>query len=220
MNNYLATVISQYDNSPVLLSLIAATNDAIDPRTDIDAFFNHIWNVDTATGYGLDVWGRIVGVSRELQIATPITDSNFFGFNTGVPENWQPFDQAPFYSGTGGTSTTYTLSDDAYRVLILFKAFSNIAATTIPVLNKLVTSLFVGLGHVNPRCFVVDNGSMTMSYSFDFALLPYELSIVTSHGLLPHPTGVDVSVIILEPATSFGFNEMTGMQTFDNGTFL
>lgn len=41
-------------------------NEYIKPDTDIDNFFSFIWNVDTAQGFGLDIWGRIVGVSREI----------------------------------------------------------------------------------------------------------------------------------------------------------
>lgn len=217
MQNWLDTVISQYGNSPVLRALIESTNDAIDPSLNIDAFFNLVWNVDTAQGYGLDVWGRIVGVSRELAIPA---NSDFFGFDTGVADEWQPFNQAPFFSGGGSGGGTFELADDAYRVLILFKALSNIATTTIPMLNKLITSLFTGLGHSSPRCWVVDNGSMTMTYVFNFVLTAIELAIVTSPGLLPHPTGVAVNVSYLDPTGTFGFFEMGGMQTFNNGTFL
>ena len=58
------TILSQYDDSPTLLSMIESFNDAIDPTANITAFYENIWNVNTANGYGLDVWGQIVGVSR------------------------------------------------------------------------------------------------------------------------------------------------------------
>jgi len=79
MNNYEQTVISQYGNSDAILALIGSFNDAVDPSSDIDNFYVHIWDVATATGFGLDIWGRIVGVSRTIPTtpATVLTDGQF-----------------------------------------------------------------------------------------------------------------------------------------------
>jgi hypothetical protein len=73
------TVISQYANSPTLLALIEDFNSAVDPSGDIDNFYSWIWNIDTAQGFGLDIWGRIVGVGRAIQTSPPtiLTDSQF-----------------------------------------------------------------------------------------------------------------------------------------------
>lgn len=68
MINIEQTVISQYGNSSTIGRLIQNMNDYIDPRTDIDNFYSFIWNVDTAQGFGLDIWGRIVGVERDIFI--------------------------------------------------------------------------------------------------------------------------------------------------------
>jgi hypothetical protein len=51
------------------VALIKSFDAAIDPSANISAFLQYIWNVRTAVGYGLDVWGKIVGVSRV--ISTP-----------------------------------------------------------------------------------------------------------------------------------------------------
>lgn len=208
MNNIGQTVLSQYANSPVLLSLIESFNDAIDPARDIDAFYDSLWNIDTALGAGLDIWGRIVGVSRNL----PITyTGQTFGFKTGSsPEPYLPFNFGIFRSDRAATST-YALPDSAYRTLILMKAFANVARCDIPTLNKLARMLFPGLGtdlyivdgYIDPdyyavtdrsRAYVLDHGDMTMSYVFDFSLNDVEASIVNNSGVLPHPTGVAVSV--------------------------
>jgi len=63
------TIISQYGASPILNQLIQNMNAYIDPSANINSFYNMAWNVDTAEGWGLDVWGRIVGVSRVVQIS-------------------------------------------------------------------------------------------------------------------------------------------------------
>jgi hypothetical protein len=39
-------------------------NSRIDPRNDIEAIILDIWNIRTATTWGLDNWGRILDISR------------------------------------------------------------------------------------------------------------------------------------------------------------
>lgn len=67
------TILSQYGNSPTLLAMIDALNAAIDPSADIDSFYAWIWSVDSAQGFGLDIWGRIVGVARVIDTTPPTT---------------------------------------------------------------------------------------------------------------------------------------------------
>jgi hypothetical protein len=80
------TVISQYANSPTLRQLIYKMDEYINPDADFDAFYDYVWNVETAQGFGLDIWGRIVGVGRMLTIPG---NETFLGYNEAL--NWQPF---------------------------------------------------------------------------------------------------------------------------------
>lgn len=74
MRNVEQTIISQYANSPTLLKLIHNMNEYIRPDADIDNFYNVIWNVKTAQGFGLNIWGRIVGLQNGRTILTnPVT---------------------------------------------------------------------------------------------------------------------------------------------------
>jgi beta-lactam-binding protein with PASTA domain len=183
------TVISQYANSPTLLRLVHNMQDYIDPRANLTTFYDYVWNVDTAVGFGLDIWGRIVGVSRLLKI--PNT-ANLFGFeNSDIPPDWQPFNQGTFYTGAEA-SQAYLLPDDVYRTLILTKALANIVATSAASLNQLLRNLFPNRG----RCYVIDNGGMSMSFKFEFALSDAEYAILTQSGALPHPAGVAYDVIV------------------------
>ena len=79
MRNYTETIISQYGNSPAILSLLDSFNSAVEPYADIDNFYVWVWDVSTAQGFGLDIWGRIVGVSRTIPTnpATVLTDAQF-----------------------------------------------------------------------------------------------------------------------------------------------
>lgn len=210
------TIISQFANSPILTALIEDIFAYLDPTRDIDAFFDLVLNLNTAQGYGLDVWGRIVGVNRVLQV----TIENWFGFaeaNTGV----FTFGQGAFYSGQPLTSN-YALSDEAYRTLILAKAAANITSGSIPAINRILMDLFPHRGNayvtegqqigewfgfaesINAHGFnqaPFYGGSpaiatMTMTYTFEFDLSPVELAIVQNSGVLPKPTGVSATVVI------------------------
>lgn len=216
MQNVEQTILSQYANSPTLCALIQNMNQYIDPQADLDAFYDMVWNVETAKWFGLDIWGRIVNVSRMLRIPGAVT---YFGFNEAYTKATaatgpQPWGQAPFYAGDLVTQT-YQLADNAYRTLIYTKALSNISDCTAPSINQLLQNLFAGRG----RCYVTDTGKMEMRLTFEFALLPFEIAILTQSGAIPRPAGVYVRVMQVDLATTFGFAEGSG-QPFNQGVFF
>ncbi|WP_114142756.1 DUF2612 domain-containing protein, partial [Shigella boydii] len=95
MQNVAATVLAQYAASPRLNALINSFNAALSPDSFISDFYGLIWNIDTAEKYGLDVWGKIVGVSRRLTVKD---DFNYLGFSesrmdTPVMDDPCPFNQ-------------------------------------------------------------------------------------------------------------------------------
>ena len=176
------TLISQYATSPSLVRLIEGMNDWIDPSSDIDQFHDLVWNVYTAVGYGLDVWGRIVGVGRVLKITTT---GKYFGFDEATNISADPFNTSPFYSGQK-INNNFILADDGFRVLVLAKAFANICDGSIPAINHILLTLFPRRGN----CFIRDGQNMTMTYTFPFKLSPVEAAIVAQSGILPRSTGV------------------------------
>ena len=188
--NWLTTVISQYANSPALLSLLASFSECVDQTANFDAFFDNIWNIDTAQGIGLDIWGRIVGVNRNLQVS----NSTWFGFNQNSigADTWGPGGESPWYTGEPVTSN-YALTDSAYRQLILAKAAYNICDGSIPAINNLMMNLFGSSG----VCYCTDLGGMAMTYTFLFAPNPVQSAIIYQSSVLPKPVGVSTSVIIL-----------------------
>lgn len=214
MFNVEQTILSQYANSPTLVQLIKNMDDYIDPGADIDAFYNLIWNVDTAVGKGLDIWGKIVGLENGRKLTIPTTEINF-GFSEAGTASAQPFDQGVFYSGTPGTQT-YVLQDAPFKTLILAKAMANITDCSIPSINQLLQNLFAGRG----RCYVNDLGNMQMRYTFEFPLEPWEVAIVQQSGVLPRPTGVLASMVQVPIPNVFGFAEAgASAAPFDQGTF-
>lgn len=203
--------ISQYANSPTISQLIDNFSQYIDPRAAFDQFYNIVWNVDTAQGFGLDIWGRIVNVSRQLTVTT---SPSYFGFLDGV-NDMLPFGQAPFYNGPAATAT-YELTDDAYRQVILVKALANISVVTAPALNALLQKLFAGRG----RCYVNDNHDMSLRFVFEFNLEPYEVAIITSGNVFPRPAGVLMTYIQVPVPNVFGFVEAGASSApFNQGVF-
>ena len=191
------TIISQYSNSPTLVNLVHLIDEYIDPTANLDSFFNLVYNVlaegATLSTYGLDVWGRIVGVSRNLTIPEGIDNPGGYVFEPG----------------------TYVLPNEDFRTLILVKALANITDSSAASTNRLLSNLFAGRG----RCYVLDLGNMAMKYVFEFYLAPYEFAIVTTSGAIPHPTGVQSFIYQIDVANTFGFNEAIQFQPFDQGTF-
>lgn len=179
------TVGTQYAPGPIITGIIEAFNQWIDPSVDIDNFYKYIWNVYTAVGFGLDIWGRIVGVPRTITLTPP---PDYFGFKEALPGSY-PFNQEPFYNGPPAGSL-FTLTDDAYRVLILTKALANICSFTAPAINALLAFMFKGRG----SCYVLDLGGMAIEYVFNFTLQPWEQSVLLQASLMPRPAGVAVTI--------------------------
>lgn len=176
----LVTVLSQYANSPVLTMLVAEFAEWLDPASRFDAFFSLIWDIDTAQGYGLDVWGRILGVNRVLQVPEGV----YLGFQQDAEA--QPFGFGILYGG-GRSTSNVALTDTAYRTLLLAKAALNITSASIPATNQILLDLF-GDGYVR------DNNDMTITYVFSQTLTPVQTAIVFQSGVLPKPCGVSFDV--------------------------
>lgn len=216
MENVEQTIISQYANSPTIVQLIQNMNEYLDPRTNFQQFYDYIWNVDTAQGFGLDILGRIVGVNRLLKIPGV---SKIFGFKTpGNPPAWQPFGFGSFSRGASSTRS-FALPDNAYRVLVLAKALANIIATNSRSLNQLIRNMFPNRG----RAYVIDLGDMRMQYTFEFSVTVWEFAMLTTSGVLPSPAGVEVSVVVIPKSMFFGFASENGSPNnllgFDQGVF-
>jgi len=209
-------IVSQYSNSPVLTAILTSFYAAVDQLPNLDAFYDNIMNVDTASGYGLDVWGRIVGVNRILTVQ----NEPIFGFEQALTTA-VGFNQGRFYRP--GVTSNYILSDQQFRRLILAKALANISGATISNINKMLLMLFPNRGN----CWVQDNipysqtyfgfqeagisgegfgqapfynrsttSGMRMTYIFTFPLSAVDLGIMSS-GVLPKPVGVTTSIQII-----------------------
>lgn len=206
------TILKQYSASERILNIISTFDQAVTLDDFTDAFIKDVWDLTSNGSFGLDIWGKVVNISRYI---TAEIDSDSFGFFEA--EDASPglypdvFNSSPFYGGVQET-TNVRLGDDAYRTLILAKAFSNISIATIPEINRFLQMLFAGRG----RAFVNNYFGMAIGITTFFELQPYERSILQNYDVMPIPSGVQLRLTqIVNP--DFGFSEDS--YPFNDGIF-
>lgn len=198
------TIQSQYAASPNLVSTVEIFTSVL-PNKDIELFYNSVFNIDTAEGVGLDIWGRIIGVGRTLEVKKV---DDYFGFS-GSGESG--FNNREFYYK--GVTNVYNMTDSAYRqYLLLTKAFANISDATAPNLNYILSQLFKG-----KTAYVLPTGIMRIRFVFEFNLSALERSIFNL-GLLTHGAGVGYEYYEIDKKNTFGFDG-SGLTGFNQGTF-
>lgn len=213
--SYQETILRQYSGLEKIYNLIDTFDQAVSMDDFTDTFIDHVWDVLSNGTYGLDVWGKIVNIGRYI---TTSTSGKFFGFQgTTTDENAtfpHPFNQHPFYAGKQET-TNVRLGNDAYRTLILAKAFSNISIATIPDINKFLTMMFKGRG----IAYIVNNKDMSITVITNFSLYPYELAILQNYDVIPIPSGVLLSSETIS-GDYFGFgDDKADFSPFDQDVF-
>lgn len=182
------TVISQYANSDIITGIIGSFFEAIDQTEDISNFYDQMFNIATAVGFGLDVIGIILDVSRTLEISGT---QLYLGFEQAGQPSASPFNVQPFFTGEK-LNSNFQLTDDAYRLLLFAKALYNISPGNTPSINKILQTLFPGRGNA----FVTDGLNMTMTYTLQFVPTAVELAILEQSNVLPKPVGVSATVVI------------------------
>lgn len=205
MLNIKDTIMSQYANSPSILAIIEGMNDAIDPQYFIEDFYKYVFDLSTASGFGLDIWANKVGVSRYAKIANP--DDRVWGFQP----SYEPFNTFPF--SDGGAFSTFKLSDVDLRRLIIIKAASNILYATAFPINDFLKMVFNG-----KRAYYNITGHMEAEYVFEFTLDTFERLVVYTLSMLPKPSGVGISYREVDVDRTLGFNG-SELSNFNNGVF-
>jgi hypothetical protein len=181
------TLLNEYAETDELVRMIGEFNAAVDPTENLDNFYDTMWNLLTAVGYGLSIWGNIVGAPRTLPV-TGTTGQPTFGFNESG-NDWVGFGGGPFTQGAA-LGNNVTLTDAQYRPLVLAKCATNIWNGSIPKLNAILLALFQGRGSV----YVRDGLNMSLTYVFNFALTNLDQAIINSSGVLPQPAGVVINI--------------------------
>lgn len=183
MENWQSTLIRQYFNSPRINRILDNFNANVDCSEFFDQFIDNIWDVRTATGYGLDVWGRIVGVGRNLSIP-----------GCGICAGLQ-------------AAETLSLNDNDFRQLILGAAGSNLWDGTTAGAEKVIDNLLPEGGW----SVIDDHHDKTMTVMLGGDSVPaYAQSAIMSDIVCVRPAGVGLNgLIIVVGSKLFAFNVET-----------
>lgn len=204
------TILSQYGASERIKKILRGFDELIKPDADIKLFYDNVLNILTARGVGLDVWGIIIGIGRNIQVSSTSSNTDFFDFNGS---GYNVFNASPFYNTKSGNGPI-TLADNAYRELLLIKAAANISKTDAASLTSLMERLYSDRGDF----YIVEAGLMKLNYIFGFYLEPFELALALHRDLPPKPAGVSYTVYQIDIANTFGFAG-SNMQPFNQGVF-
>ena len=201
------TIQSQYGASPHIQGVIHHYYNDVNPQKDIDLIYDKMINIYTAEGYGLDVWGRIVGISREYVAIDEQYD--YLGFDNR-PYNMgriETFNNAPFYKVVNGK---VQLRDDAYRTYILIKAMLNISNVSLNSLNYIFKQLFSDV-----NLYVLHVETMTLRLVVMGQFTQAQKGAIQNIDWLPAGVGLQFYHLI---TPTFGFHG-SGFESFNNGTF-
>lgn len=201
------TVQSQYAASPRILALAAQYWQLLDPTPSADLMISKMIDPSTAEGYGLDVWGRIVGIKRAL---VPV-GGDYLAFappsNVANPDG-NSWNNAPF----NPVNSAGYASDAIYRVYVYVKAMLNIGNGSLADLNRYFSLLFPGSG-----IKIIHSGTMIIRV-LDFNARLTAADILALRTLDWVPLGVGWQLWQGTP-DCFGFAG-SELQPFDQAPFL
>lgn len=205
---------SQYSASKKIIALAAGFQARLDPHIDIDLFYEKIFDIYTAEGFGLDNWGVILGIGRVIE-APP--NLQCFGFDESELD---PFDQNTFALDYSQLPPEYvSLSDFNYRAILLYKALANISNATAETQNRLLSVLVAtGAGGFTGPAYALEVGPMIIRWVFEHYLNSFQVEIFKVAGTLARGAGVGWELYAVNASEIFGFDG-SGMNPFSQAPF-
>ena len=179
-------MISQYANSPKFVALVDGLRAMFNNAKLIGDWYNIVYNLKTAKGFGLDIWGKILNQGCSFKYTNQ---------TTGVVTEYYLKGEIT----VDGTTFSAEEVEELYRKILFMKVISLITNATDKSLNELLQFYFDGR-----RVYVIQYDTMKLRYVFEIAVNKLEKSIFTS-GLLPKPTGVGATFVYLPKNQYFGF---------------
>ena len=182
----------QYENSPRLNKLINGIVDRL--AIDIDVFIKDYWNIATAKKDGLDNWGRILNVSRSVEVTTLSED--IFGFDTGekhkIPMYPETLNNGVFYYEA--SSHIIDLEDDPYRAYLIFTYLKSISNASIANINYILRRYFNKRIDKDNLAYCYESAPMEVTYVFTLQLEAWERTLFYLLNALPKPSGVMLKI--------------------------
>ncbi|WP_334320359.1 DUF2612 domain-containing protein [Gilliamella apicola] len=203
-------IIWQYRTKPKALGTIKAIYKETDLTFQNIIQISDILNIDTATGYALDLVGRHIGVSRVLPT---VIAKEYFGWLED--DSALSFGVGEFYRYGDALSASVVLNDNDYRFFIRARITKNYQTGTIENIVKSIQ--FVVGNHSN----VIDIQNMTMNIIVNSDKLnSLTLYAISKMDVLVRPIGVMYKYTVLINEKPFGFAHDNGSYGFNIGKFV
>lgn len=153
-----------------------------------------VLDIDTAEGAQLDIIGKILDCPRLIpgfEVEKPFFTFEHTGDDYGFSIVGQP-SQGYFKSLSFDYSSTYSLPDNDYRLLLKFKAIANRAIASWKELDDLFYNLF-GEG-----IKIINNKDLTITYQIKQSLITDGLLAAIKLNYLEPPIGVGYNIVYVE----------------------
>ncbi len=159
------TIQDQYKgtNIETLFNGLTALYDKLINEPIID-FYSNIYNLDTAKGIGLDIWGERLDFPRVIKYTDTETDEE----------------------------EIVVLSDDEYRLFLNTITLKFYTKLTTPGINSGLQELF-SLYNIKAYTVDYQNMTF-VNYIFVWEIADYIKQAFSSYNLLPHPMAIGVQV--------------------------
>lgn len=203
-------IIWQYRTKPKALGTIRAIYKETDLTFQNTIQIADILNIDTATGYALDLVGRHIGVSRVLPTAIA---KEYFGWLED--DSALSFGVGEFYRYGDALSASVILNDNDYRFFIRAKITKNYQNGTI---ENIVKSIQFVVGN-NSNVIDIQNMTMNIIVNSD-KLNSLTLYAISKMDILVRPVGVMYEYTVLVNDKPFGFAHDNGSYGFNIGKFV
>lgn len=166
-------------------------------------------DVNTATGYALDLTGRHTGIGRVMKAFVP---KDYFGW--AETDATQGFNTGTFYRYGDSLSASLVLSDEDYRFFIKARIYKNYQSPDIKNITFSVRSL------LGADSLVVDNCDMSMNIIIrSSALTQFRLHAILNLDILVRPVGVKYRYLVITDARPFGWLNDADSFGFNDGKF-
>jgi len=204
--NILEAILWQYNEAENLVNLIQKKNNWYDENIIqfLEQWYYDVFNVDTATDFGLSVWAKILNVNFSKQIPER-ADNKLFGFG----EFRQNFSNGNFKPPK---DETYQLSLDQKRLIIKLTYQKYHILPSVPEINKVIRAL------INKDSYIVDGLDMTQNLIIFKEQIPRSVDfILNNFDVLPRPAGVGIKTQVIT-GREFGFGEFRN--NFNSSAFF
>ncbi|MEX9216272.1 DUF2612 domain-containing protein [Providencia rettgeri] len=197
-SDLLRAILWQYEDAEKLKALGQQKSAFFDRATTHfwQDWIQDVFNIDTATDFGLSIWARILDVSLGIDVGA--SDASKIGFGFGQKK-------ANFNSNfRRNTDYTLTLTQSQKRLIVRMRYFNLTQSPTVTNINTFLQRFF---WEKDSKVFVLDPLDMTyLYYVFNFNPDERLRVLLENFDLMPRPSGVGVKFRIVTQS-SFGFGK-------------